>query len=167
MAQTITEDDKAVLDQWRKEAKEQTLETLPAWLKHLSEDYDHDYGTICHAIALGAYAAAGVVDRGPHGGITGFQASAIMWEFMRYWNNIEGPCRLMQYSNMLYPQYEDKYNKTIDKSTWEWLQKEARAKLYRVAEDRLGGQLEPTTLVLEHWQTIIDGKVPFGYTIEK
>ena len=167
MAQAITEKDKDVLEQWRKEAAEQTIETLPAWLKHLSEDYEHDYGTICHAIALAAYAAARAVDRGPQGGITGFQAGAIMWEFMRYWNHIEGPARLVQYKNMLYPQYEDQYNKTIGKKTWEWLQKEAQTNLTEAAKDRLAGLIEPSTTVTEHWQSIIDGKVPFGYTIEE
>jgi hypothetical protein len=166
MTQAITEKDKAILDQWRKEAKEQTLETLPAWLKHLSEDYEHDYGTICHAIALAAYAAARAVDAGSQGGITGFQAGAVMWEFMRIWNGIEGPARLLQYENMLYPQYEDRYNKTISKSTWEWLQKEAKKKLTDVAEARLAGRSEPSPTIIDHWQTILDGKIPFGYTVE-
>jgi len=165
MTQAITEGDKATLDQWRKEASEQTLETLPAWLKHLSEDYNHDYGTICHAIASAAYAAARAMDNTPQGGITGFQAGAIMWEFVRLWNGIEGPCRLLQYENMLYPQYEDRYGKTISKSTFEWLQKTAKTKLAEVAEARLAGRHEPNPDMLAHWQSIVDGKVPFGYKI--
>ena len=36
-----------------------------------------DYGTVCHAIALSAVA------RTAQGGITGFQAGAVMWEFIK------------------------------------------------------------------------------------
>src|SRR5690349_20327046 len=54
-------------------APEMTLETLPEFLRHLTEDYHHDYGTICHALAAGAIATAYAMDRSPQGGITGFQ----------------------------------------------------------------------------------------------
>ena len=82
---TITEEMK-IHEEWYKQAKEQTLETLPAFLNHLINDYGHDYGTICHAIAAGAIGAAYALERSPQGGITGFQAGCIMWCFIRHWN---------------------------------------------------------------------------------
>ena len=30
---------------WFEEAKEQTIETLPMFINHIMNDYDHDYGT--------------------------------------------------------------------------------------------------------------------------
>lgn len=46
---------------------------------------EHDYGTICVAIGAIAAAAARAADRSPNGGITGFQAGAVFWEFTRAW----------------------------------------------------------------------------------
>ena len=79
----MTEDnDNAVLairDVWYAQAadKAMTLETLPAFLKELAE-YKHDYNTICYALTAGAIATAWALNRTPNGGITGFQAGAIM-----------------------------------------------------------------------------------------
>ena len=52
MRQPITEEDN-MQEQLYKDAREQTLETLPEFLRHLTEDDDD---TICHAIAAGAVA---------------------------------------------------------------------------------------------------------------
>ena len=142
---------------WYKQAKEQTRETLTDFIDHLSNDYEHDYGTICHALTAGAIATAWVINRGPQGGITGFQAGAVMWEFIRNWNHVEGPLRLVDYKNMLYPQYEDDFQKTMSKDAWEYLQKKAKEGLADT-----GG----TPNVRMHWQSIVDGIVPFGYKIE-
>ena len=45
----ITEKDKEDV-QWYKDAKNQTLETLPDFINHLVKDYSHDYGTICRQL---------------------------------------------------------------------------------------------------------------------
>jgi hypothetical protein len=117
--------------EWFKEANEMTLEKLPDFLKKLTENYEHDYGTICHAIAAAAIAAAWAVERMPQGGITGFQAGCIMWEFIKHWNfsyNKTG-LGLIDYDNFLYPQYADRFDKTISSDIWAAIQKEAKAKL--------------------------------------
>lgn len=51
-----------------------------------------------------------------------------MWEFIRHWNreNNKTGMRLVDYDNMLYPQYEDDFQKTITPSTWEAIQREAK-----------------------------------------
>lgn len=64
--------------EWYEEAKKQTLNTLPAFVSNLVENYSHDYGTICHAITAAALGAANAVEESPEGGITGFQANCIM-----------------------------------------------------------------------------------------
>ena len=76
MTQQITEE-MGIHKEWMKRARDMTMADLPEFLRELTEDYDHDYGTICHAIAAAAVAAAWSVERTPQGGITGFQAGAI------------------------------------------------------------------------------------------
>jgi len=93
------------------EAKDvKTPEQLTAFLKTLTE-YPHDYGTIVYACAAGMNAAFNVVNDSPHGGITGFQASCLMWEMVRKYGMFSnaGVLRIIDYSNLCYPQYDDKF----------------------------------------------------------
>ena len=155
MATEITEE-MGVHEKWY-EARP-TLAELPEFLRHLTEDYEHDYGTICHAVAAGALASARAIDKSPQGGITGFQAGAIMWQFICKWQHLEGkPLRLLEYENMLYPQYESKF-KTISKSTWKWLQAEATKNIQT--------SLQAHPQVVEHWKKVADGIVPFDFKVE-
>lgn len=120
-------------NEWLIKARKMTLEELPAFLKDLTEQYEHDYGTICHAVAIAAIATAWAVDRSPQGGITGFQAGCIMWEFIREWNfssNKTG-LKIVDYDNFLYPQYSDLFDKTIPESVWEVIKKEAQANILK------------------------------------
>src|SRR5881392_1247840 len=107
--------------EWQREARAQTLETLPAFLAKLAA-YEHDYGTICVAIGAAAIGAAWALERSPQGGITGFQAGAVQWEFIHAWDaNMAGnnPQRLINYGDLLYPQMADKFT-TIPAETWTW-----------------------------------------------
>jgi hypothetical protein len=74
---------KEIKEGWKKKAYEVTTDTLPEFLKELSEHYRHDYGTICYALASAAVAAASAMDKSEQGGITGFQAGHVMWQFIR------------------------------------------------------------------------------------
>jgi hypothetical protein len=73
---------------------------------------------------------------------------------------IDAPARLVQYGNMLYPQYGRAFEKTISPSTWEWLQKKATEKLQE-------GTRVWHHEVVAHLESIVQGTVPFGYTIEE
>lgn len=157
LKQKITEDSK-VHEGWYKDVKF-TLKDIPLFLKALLEDYEHDYGTICHAIAAGAVQTARAMNRHEAAGITGFQASQIMWLFIRHWSGKKGPMRLVGFEQMLYPQYAKDFEKVIDQNTWEYLQAEAKKNLEGFTH--LG-----SPKVRAHWQSIVDGKVPFGYTVE-
>lgn len=114
--------------QWYEAAKQVTLDTLPDFTNQMINDYQHDYGTVCHALAAGALATLWAMNSTPQGGITGFQASAIMWHLIRQWSypgNKTG-LRIIDYDKFLYPQYEDDFTqKAISKSMWECIQKEA------------------------------------------
>ena len=148
---------KDIIAEWNADAKRQTLATLPEFLRHLCEDYDHDYGTIAHAVAAAACAAAWAVHESPVGGITNFQAGAVMWLFMQHWYGVEFPARLIKYEDMLYPQYEQRFAKTLDVEAWNFLQEKAKSRL----ADPDG--MHPT--VRAHMQCIADGVVPFGYSV--
>lgn len=142
---------------WYEEARKQTLETLPEFVKRLATSYQHDYGTICHACAAAAVGAASAVERGPQGGITGFQGSAVMWEFITHWQRYEGPMRLVRYEQLLYPQnLADQH--TLSRDTFTWLQQQAKSKL------REKGQAHPD--VVKHWEALAAGTVPEGYRLE-
>lgn len=156
MSETKTE------QQWRDELKQRlasvTIDTLESEIRSIM-GADHDYGTVCVAMGHIAAAAARAADRMPNGGITGFQAGAVFWEFVRAWGVFnEGPKRMMLYSDMLYPQYDHKFAQTIDADTWQWLQEQAREKL----ENPIAAHPN----VEAHWRSIVAGNVPFGYTVE-
>lgn len=149
----ITEEMK-VHDEWYE--WEGTLEELPEFLRHLKEDYGHDYRTICHAIAASMKATMQALD----GGITGFQTGAIMWEVIVHAFHNKPPLKLVDFKNMLYPQYDYAFQKTITPHIWEYLQKQAQSNLENKG-------VPPHPQVYQHWQDIVNGIVPFGYTIEK
>lgn len=150
--------------EWFKEAQEQTIGTLPTFINHIMNDYEHDYGTICHAMAACALAAAWAVNKHPKGHITGFQAGFVMWDFIKEWkySSNQTALRIVNYDDMLYPQYEDKFDKVISKRTFESIQKAAQESLDEVKQGR-----EAHPDVIKHWKSIIDGNVPFGYKVKE
>lgn len=122
------------------------------------EAYPHTYDTICYAVTAAGLAAMRNMNRSEHGGITGFQASAVLWEFIGQWLHLKDvPLRLVQYDDMLYPSQESKF-KTITPSCWKWLQERA---LVMSREPNVPEQN------LAHLHTILQGKVPFGFTVEE
>jgi len=135
MKQTITEE-MNIHDEWYKESEEMTLDKLSDFINHLMNDYVHDYGTICHALTVGGLATIRAMNRHKQGGITGFQAGHIMWQLIRHLNyaNNKTTLRILDYDNFLYPQYEDKFDKTIDMDTWDAIQKEASINIQEADE---------------------------------
>lgn len=148
--------------EWFQEAQNQTLETLPNFMNHVINDYIHDYGTICHAISACAIAAAWAADNSDVGGITGFQANFVLWDFVKQWSCPHNDCglKIIYYDDMLFPQYESAFDKVISADIWNSLQKQA--KVYLSQRDKIA-----TQDVKEHWKKIVDGVVPFGYRVEQ
>lgn len=152
------ERDMEEINSWFDEATNiSTMSELENFITKLNNRYIHDYGTIVHAMTAGCIATLYMMDRQDQGGITGFQASCIMWGFIKRWMSYDGPMVLRRYRYMLYPQYEKNFEKTISRNVWEWLQKEASNEILKVNE------MDPQ--VRQHIQSIVDGVVPFGYTI--
>lgn len=147
-----------VLKQFEERSKSiKSIKGLNKFIKEIM-DAPQDYGSICTTMALIGTTAIRVADNKPKGGITGFQAGAVVWEFIRLMDVFgKGPKKITDYSEMLYPQCEYKFEKTIKRSVWDYLQTEASANLEN------SPQAHPN--VLAHWKSISEGIVPFGYTV--
>jgi hypothetical protein len=163
MKKEITEKSSEIIEGWYDEAKKIRLDTLVAFIEKLFSNYSHDYGTVCHAVTASAIAAAWAANADEdQGGITGFQTGAVMWEFMQHWllELKDKPLRLLNFENMLYPQYEQRFEKQISQDTVDWLIKNAKEKIKGDVS-----QVHPS--VLTHWVAIAKGKLPFGYTVKE
>ncbi len=148
-------------DAWYEESKHQTMASLPDFMEKLSK-HQHDYSSICYAIAAAANAAAHALDRGPSGGITGFQAGGVMWEFMSLWNGIKGPAKLVRFENAIYPQYAEEFaGMTIEYETFEHIRKLAREHSEEIEKN--GGAV---TSVYYHMKSIAEGNAPFGMRVK-
>lgn len=134
-----------------------TFEDLTAFIKDIEEHYNCGYGEAPRAIAQAALAVAWYLSS--KFGITGFQAGATMWDFITGWKALDNKCglKLVNYDLMLYPQYYYRFGKTISSDTWESLQKQA--------QENLASSEPACQSVRTHWQNIVDGIVPFGYTV--
>jgi hypothetical protein len=84
-----------------------------------------------------------------------------MFDFITGFTKTGNKCglRLVDFDDMLFPQYDYKFEKTIKKYTWELLQKQAK-------ENLNGDMRYVSPSVIEHWQSIANGIVPFGYSVE-
>lgn len=143
---------------WFEEARKMTEEELPNFYNRIIHGYEHDYGTACHAVAAVALASAWAACGDKEIGLSGFQAGFVMWDFIRNWIKTGNECglRLIDYDDMLYPQYSDKFEKVISADTWAAIQKKAQEKLENDAA---------CPEVMEHWRKIVKGIVPFGYRV--
>lgn len=147
-------------NQWFMQAETQILETLPEFINHLINDYEHDYGTIVKATAAAMIATFHACNKSEQGGLTGFQAGFIPWFMMdKFWGESKVGRKVIDFEKMLYPQYEFKFEKTISPKIWNKLQEIAKEKMKEPAE-----MFHPS--VREHISKIAAGQVPFGYTVK-
>lgn len=175
---------------WAKRRKiGEDFDKLVEFLKDVRDNYNYDYGVAPRAIAQASVATAWYFAY--VFGITGFQAGFVMWDFIRDWQYRDNECglKIVDYDNMLYPQYEYKFTeKTISKWQWEALQKKAQKEIDRINEtvesynksqaegmenfiNKEGRDWVDTDFcdirVLNHWKSIVEGKVPFGFKVEE
>lgn len=137
-----------------------SFDDLVQFLQYVKDNCNCGYGEAPRAIAQAAIAVAGYL--ASEFGITGFQNSCTMWDFIQDWSYSNNKCgmRIVDYDEMLYPQYEYKFEKTISKETFSAIQKEAAVRL----ENKLN---YASPAVLQHWKSIAEGNVPFGYTVKQ
>jgi hypothetical protein len=167
MTKRISEEDadfKSVREEWARRAKAcHTTDDLKTFVDELLAN-EYDYGAIVHACFAAAMAAFNVIEHSPQGGITGFQASCLMWMFIRQFGSHlpDAILHLRDWSRALYPQYESEFSHTVHHKTMGRLVELAKAKLAEAHSD-------PESLVhpdiLSHWTLIAKGKAPFGLTV--
>lgn len=149
-----------VKEQLEKERKDiKSFNDLVAFLQRVKDNCNTGYGTAPRAIAQAALATAWYL--ASDFGITGFQAGFVMWDFIIDWQYSSNECgmKIVDYDSMLYPQYDYRFEKTISKDTFEALQKKAK----KLLENK--SYTHPN--VVNHWQSIVDGNVPFGYVVRE
>lgn len=146
--------------EWLEQAKNQTLETLPQFINHLMNDYEHDYGTSIKATAAAMIATFYACNESEQGGFTGFQVGFIPWFMIdEFWGKSKVNRKFIDFEHMLYPQYAYEFEKTIPSKIWHTLQKVAKEKMEEPAEN-----FHPD--VREHISKIAAGQIPFGYTVK-
>jgi len=88
----------------------------------------HDYGTSVYAMSMSAVATFNYV--ASQLGVSGFQASCADMDILTRTRNLKHGFRILDYSNLLYPQYLNDEHfpnyKTLIKKKKEWLAKEAK-----------------------------------------
>lgn len=88
------------------------------------------------------------------------RSSNIMWQFIRHWlpEFAFSPLRMVIYEDLLYPQFEKNF-KTITPDIFKWVQESAKSSLEKHKS------ASPT--LKAHWQSIIDGQIPYGLMLEE
>lgn len=152
----ITED-MGEQNEWYKEAKDMTLDKLPAFIDKLTNYYSHDMNTLPHAITAGMLGAAAAINAGPEGGLTPAQGHKVMGLFIRKWSKMEGPLKLASWYGMLHPANEPQFT-SIPGEVFDMLVNQAKGLLESDLKDT-----DPE--VIEHLKSIADGKAPFGYKV--
>lgn len=153
---------KKLKEEWNCKAfKIHTIDDFVEFYHELFDNYNHNYSTSVDVASCLAMAAANLVAK--EQGMTGFQMSCVMWDYIRnmHYRNNKAGMKLLDYDKMLYPQYEYVFEKTIDYDTWDALQKEAKENLFLDGQNNFA---HPD--VINHWISIVNGKVPFGYKVE-
>ena len=146
---------------WHEKAgKIKNTEELKSFLDYLL-DQNHDYSSIAEAFISGLKATMRAMDSHKNGGITGFQAGFVLSQFLAAEKLIRGPWQIRRFENMLYPQYENHFDKTVSKDTWIWLQTEAARLLLK------DDVVNISPIVIDHWDKIAHGIVPFGYEVRE
>ena len=132
-----------------------------------ANNYPVGYAGVVYVHSAAMIATQRILNLGPGGGITGFQAGRIGWEMVEKFMMV-GDCGLsiIDWQKMLYPQYKEKFEKTISREIFEGLQKKAKEILDKANNDESinGNSLHPA--VRKHMESIVKGVVPFGYIIK-
>lgn len=156
--QFIAEKDKIkqTVDSWYAKAKEvSNVDELTEFIKWIFSQ-EADYELSVHAVSAIAIAATWCGEN--KYGLTGFQGSVVGLQYLMHWTyeNCIG-IKVTDYTEMLYPQNRRHFEKNISADMFSDIQKRA-AKLLEEG----GG----VPFVRQHWESIVNGDVPFGYKIE-
>ena len=140
------------------------LDDIPAFVTKAMCGYEHDYDSVVKAFVACLCACAWAINQ--QAGLTGFQAGFIPLLFMQKWNGVGDDIglRVIDYDNMLYPQYADYFDKTVSRDIYNSLVDKARQNLKDLESEEKSCSVHPN--VVAHWQSIAAGELPFGYSIK-
>jgi hypothetical protein len=95
------------------------------------------------------------------GALTPEQQGKIMWNLVQILTGAkQEPMGLIKYTDLMFPNGWDRYGR-IPVGVWEWMQGSAKVSL----ED--SGSAGQPVETLNHWKAIVEGKPPFGMTLEQ
>lgn len=149
------EDNQDLLKQWKREARKVTPENVGEFIQKLANEYVHDYGTIVYAMVAGALAGACAIDNSEQGGITRHQVACMLVEFIKEWDPEFEIFRIINYDRLRFPQGEECLEEQINRELREWIQEQ-------IEEEK-----NTDSYGIVRWQSIVDGKLPFGFIIRK
>ena len=80
-----------------------SFDDLVNYLEYIKNNCNYDYDVASRSIAQASLAVAWYLAK--EFGITGFQASFVMWDFIKGWSYKDNKCglKIIDYDNMLYP----------------------------------------------------------------
>ena len=108
----------------------------------------HDYGTCVYAMSIAAEAAFNYVAHVL--GTTGFQSSCADLDFLRRTRMLKYGFQIINYENLLYPQYADKF------PTRAQVLKENIDEIGKAAEELLADRDGAHPAVIRHWEDLVD-----------
>lgn len=153
MAEAGVPDEKAL-----REAKVPWPESLTELAAYISSlvDRPHDYGTCVYAMSMSALAAYYYVSK--QLGVTGFQASMADMDLLRRNRHMEMGFRIVNYADMLYPQYWKGATAGLFAEALQENEEIAKA-VAEKAQEYLA-ETKGVDEVRKHWQILADGKIP-------
>ena len=156
----------ALYEEWKKQAKECTPDTVGEFIRKLVNGHHHDYDSIAVALSVAALAGAWAVEHdAAQGGLTGFQwgwASHRTVAMMNYENSKFG-IRIQDMDNLLYPQYADNFAFVkVSRTFAEKLRAEAQRRL----EKENGAPTAVAPSVLAWWTLLANGDFPTWLRVE-
>lgn len=138
---------------------------LADFVSDLADRPDHSMESIVHAAAAAAVAASAVVltsasaeKLGAYQSVTAHNLMA--WRYIEEFGGFdEGPKAMVQFQQMLYPRFREKFEKRrIDRATMDWLTEKAKEIL------ESGRPLASS--VRFHLEGLVAGVPPFGFEVE-
>jgi hypothetical protein len=138
----LTEDDMMHLEIISPKNEEELID----FIRNLVKYENNDYGTAARSLTLAAEAAFNYIAH--MFDVSGFQAGYAQMDFMIRMRNIKSRLKVLNYDNLLYPQYLDDFYITPEqciKENASWLKKQAKEKLKEATE-------WTNEKVIEHWK---------------
>ena len=113
------------------------------------------YETAPYVMALSAYATFMYMAKKLE--VTGFQASWADMQFLKRTRNLKDGFRILNYENLLYPQYKNEFTfEKLLEDNLDHIQEKAKELLRRTENE--DGTYSAAPEVVKHWQMIVDYK---------